>query len=105
MESLVIIIGICVAVCAVAMLLQIWTWIAFSISAVRILRAFRDRAPHLAAARATLTAAWRENHDEIKRIIEGAKDLAAIARRETQVVHPRPASPGGMSGQRSHFFG
>ncbi len=86
MQSLVLIIGTCVAVCAVAMILQIWTWIAFTIVASRMARVVRDRIPRMAAARETVAATFRENRAELRKVASSAQALAAITRRERAAV-------------------
>lgn len=86
MQSLVIIIGICVAVCAVAMILQIWTWIAFAVAASRMAQVIRSRSSHVAAARDSFAATFRENREELRKIAASARELATITRRETAAV-------------------
>lgn len=86
METLVLIIGICVAICAMALLLQIWAWIALAASAQRMFNVFSNRARHFAPLRASVTATLRENREELRNMTRAARDLVAIVRRETAAV-------------------
>jgi len=86
-QVLVIIIGVLVAVCALALLAQIWAWIALASLGMRVRNTVRDRVPHIKAARDTVMATLRENREQAHQIAATSKELTGIAKREAAVVN------------------
>ena len=86
-QALVNIIGAGVAVCALAMLVQVWLWIALARLGLRVQKALAGRKEHIAQARATALAIVRENRQEIAHIRIAANDVVTITRKEVAVVN------------------
>lgn len=86
-QTLVNIIGAGVALCALAMLVQLWLWIAMANLGRRVQKALRGRARHFIQARDTFTAVARENREEVRHIGTAAHDVIAITRKEAAVVN------------------
>jgi hypothetical protein len=86
-QILIDIIGACTALCALAMLVQIWTWIALARTGLRIKNVIASRMPHIIAAKNEVTALVKENREPVKQITATAKDVVAITKKEVAVLN------------------